>query len=170
MSVACDNSWDVARLLYLLIDLRAEQVEADAEQQIAMLLARDPGTLVALDLPASVADLLKAMWNAGAVEQARALARRAAEECGNLSTGPGSLLNALRDVGAEAEAATLMNRLPAEGCFESFLAEGDNKDAYRFGREPDGIPIEPWGWENLDLSDHARSWFTVVRARKSGMQ
>ena len=171
MSVACDNSWDVARLLYLLIELRAEQVEADAERQIAMLLARDPGTLVALDLPASVADLLKAMWNAGAVEQARALARRAAEECGNLATGAGSLLNALRDVGAEAEAATLVNRLPAEGCFESFLVEGDNKVDYRFGREPDGIPIEPWGWENLDLSGHTYwSLLAIVRARKSGMQ
>jgi hypothetical protein len=152
MSVACDNSWEVARLLYLLIDLRAEQVEADAEQQIAMLLARDPGTLVALDLPASVADLLKAMWNAGAVEQTKALARRAAEQCVNLVTGAGSLLNALQDVGAEAEAATLVNRLPAEGCFESFLVEGDNKVVYQFGREPDGVPIEPWSWENLDLS------------------
>ena len=116
-----------------------------------MLLARDPGTLVALDLPASVADLLKAMWNAGAVEQVRALARRAAEECGNLTTGPGSLLNALRDVGAEAEAATLMNRLPAEGCFESFLVEGDNKVVYRFGREPDGIPDRAMGLGELGL-------------------
>jgi hypothetical protein len=98
------------------------------------------------------------MWNAGAaVEQVKRLAKRAAEECGNLITGPGSLLTALRDVGAEAEAATLMNRLPAEGYFESFLVEGDNKVVYRFGREPEGTPVEPWGWENLDLSGHTRN-------------
>lgn len=165
MSVECDNSWDVARLLYLLSELRAEQVEPGAEQQIAILLARDLGTLVALDLPASVADLLKAMWNAGAVEQVKALARRAAEECGNLTTGPGSLLNALRDVGAEAEAATLVNRLPAEECFEGFLVEGDNKVVYQFGREPDGTPTDPWGWEDLNLSGRTRNSPTIVRAR-----
>jgi hypothetical protein len=152
MSVACDNSWDVARLLNLFCELRAEQVEPGAEQQIAMLLARDPGTLVALDVPASVADLLKAMRNAGAVEQVKALAKRAAEECGNLTTGSGSLLSALRDVGAEAEAKTLVNRLPEEECFESFLLEGDNKHIYQFGRKPDGAPMDRWGWEDLDLS------------------
>jgi hypothetical protein len=158
MSVPCDNSWDVARLLYLLREIHLEQAELGADQQIEMLLGRDPGALVALDLPASVADLLRAMWNAGAaVEQVKRLARLAAEECGNLITGPGSLLTALRDVGAEAEAATLMNRLPAEGCFESFLVEGDNKVVYRFGREPEGTPVEPWDWENLDLSGHTRN-------------
>lgn len=165
MSVACDNSWDVARLLNLLSELRAEQVEPGAEQQIAMLLARDPGTLVALDLPASVGDLLKAMWSAGAVAQVKALAGRAAKECENLTTGPGSLLSALRDVDAEAEAAILVNRLPEEECFDSFLVEGDNKLIYQFGREPDGTPTGPWGWGDLDLSGLTRRSLAMVRSR-----
>jgi hypothetical protein len=146
-NVACDDPDGVANLLY-------ELMEHGEEQQIATLLDRDPGMLVTLDLPASAASLLRAMEKAGAAEeQVRILAQRAAKECGNLINGPGSLLNALRHVGAEADVSTLVNRLPGEECFDHFLAEGDNKVVYRFGREPDGTPTDPWGWDDLDLPD-----------------
>ena len=155
-SVTCDDPEGLANLLNMLMKLDPEQLEHDPLDQVATLCARDLGALV-LDPPASVAFLLEAMWKAGAAEQARALARRAAEGCGNLATGVKSLLHALRHVGAEAEAATLINRLPGEECFERFLADGDNKVVYRFGREPDGTPTHPWGWEDLDLSGCTRS-------------
>ena len=92
------------------------------------------------------------MWKAGWAEQVTVLAQRAAKESVNLTSGPGSLLNALRYVGAEAEVSTLVNRLPSEECFDHFLVEGDNKVVYRFGREPDGNPANRWSWEDLDLS------------------
>ena len=145
MSVACDDPEGVANLLYTLM-------EHGEEQQVAMLRDREPGILVALDLPASVASLLRAMWKAGWAEQVTVLAQRAAKESVNLTSGPGSLLNALRYVGAEAEVSTLVNRLPSEECFDHFLVEGDNKVVYRFGREPDGNPANRWSWEDLDLS------------------
>ena len=149
MSVACDDPEGVANLLYTLM-------EHGEEQQVAMLRDREPGMLVALDLPASVASLLRAMWKAGWAEQVKVLAQRAAKESVNLTNGPGSLLNALRYVGAEAEVSTLVNRLPGEECFDHFLVEGDNKVVYRFGREPDGNPTNRWSWEDLDLSHLTR--------------
>ena len=155
-SVACDDPVGLANLLHILMKLDPEQLEHDPIDQVTTLCARDLGALV-LDPPASVAFLLEAMWKAGAAEQAGALARRAAEGCGNLATGAGFLLRALRHVGAEADATTLINRLPGEECFDHFLVEGDNKVAYRFGREPDGTPTHPWGWEDLDLSGCTRS-------------
>jgi hypothetical protein len=156
MSVACDDPEGVANLLYALM-------EHGEEQQVAVLRDRDPGMLVALDLPASVASLLRAMWKAGWAEQVKVLAQRAAKESVNLTKGPGSLLNALRYVGAEAEVSTLVNRLPSEECFDHFLVEGDNKVVYRFGREPDGNPANRWSWEDLDLSRLTRSSPAIVR-------
>ncbi len=149
--VACDDPAGLADLLDILMKLDPEQLEHDPIDQVATLCARDLGALI-LDNPASVAFLLEAMWKAGATEQAGDLARRAAERCGNLAVGAGSLLNALRRVGAESEAAILIKRLPGEGCFERFLVEGENERVYRFGREPDGTPARRWGWKDLDLS------------------
>jgi len=34
--------------------------------------------------------------------------------------------------------------------FELFLEQG-LADQFRFGREIDGTPAAPWGWEDLDL-------------------
>jgi hypothetical protein len=44
----------------------------------------------------------------------------------------------------------LVDRLPAEGRFDLFCAQGNHQALYRFGRNPDGSPAEPWDWENLD--------------------
>jgi transcriptional regulator with XRE-family HTH domain len=40
--------------------------------------------------------------------------------------------------------------LPTLGRFRDFQALNGNAARYRFGREPDGTPAEPWGWEHLD--------------------
>jgi len=61
------------------------------------------------------------------------------------------LLNELRKAGAEQQANALIARLPAAGLFRIFLEQHSFADQFRFGREADGSPIAPWGWEDLDL-------------------
>jgi len=34
--------------------------------------------------------------------------------------------------------------------FELFREQEDRQDRFRFGREADGRPAGPWGWEDLD--------------------
>jgi hypothetical protein len=60
------------------------------------------------------------------------------------------LLYMLREVGAGEQAAALADRLPAAGLFELFLEQKGLADQFRFGREADGTPAAPWGWEDLD--------------------
>jgi hypothetical protein len=60
------------------------------------------------------------------------------------------LLKKLRAAGAEEHATALAERLPAAGMFELFREQGGRQDRFRFGREADGSPAEPWGWEDLD--------------------
>jgi len=35
--------------------------------------------------------------------------------------------------------------------FGLFLEQRGSSDKSRFGREADGTPATPWGWEDLDL-------------------
>jgi len=35
--------------------------------------------------------------------------------------------------------------------FRLFLEQRGAPDQFRFGREADGTPAAPWGWEDLDL-------------------
>ena len=65
--------------------------------------------------------------------------------------GVASLLDRLREAGAHEQAAALTARLPATGMFELFLEQKGAADQLRFGREADGTPAAPWGWEDLDL-------------------
>jgi hypothetical protein len=60
------------------------------------------------------------------------------------------LLGRLREAGAREQAAALANRLPGAGMFELFREQEDRQDRFRFGREADGSPAGPWGWEDLD--------------------
>src|SRR5712691_5757203 len=57
----------------------------------------------------------------------------------------------LREAGAHKQAAALTARLSATGMFELFLEHKGAADQFRFGREADGTPAAPWGWEDLDL-------------------
>jgi hypothetical protein len=45
-------------------------------------------------------------------------------------------------------AIALAERLPGAGMFEVFREQ--QEDRFRFGREADGSPAGPWGWEDLD--------------------
>ena len=62
-----------------------------------------------------------------------------------------SLLDELREMGAREQTAALADRLPGAGMFGVFREQGDRPDRFRFGREADGTPAAPWGWEDLDL-------------------
>jgi hypothetical protein len=65
----------------------------------------------------------------------------------------GRLLDRLWEVGAHQQAAMLVDRLPSVGMFGLFLRQKGPADQFRFrfGREADGTPAAPWGWEDLDL-------------------
>jgi hypothetical protein len=65
--------------------------------------------------------------------------------------GVASLLDRLREAGAHEQAAALTAWLSATGMFELFLEQKGAADQFRFGREADGTPAAPWGWEDLDL-------------------
>ena len=60
------------------------------------------------------------------------------------------LLDSLREAGAEEQATALADRLPGAGMFELFREQEGRQDRFRFGREADGSPAGPWGWEDLD--------------------
>jgi hypothetical protein len=59
-------------------------------------------------------------------------------------------MNGLRRSDAREQIAALADRLPGAGMFELFRAQEGRQDRFRFGREADGSPAEPWGWEDLD--------------------
>ena len=142
--VDLENPYAVAALLGILR-------EAGAQEQVAALLARDPASHVTLDKAIRVAQLLADLRAAGAQEQVTALAERAAAHAALYDSYPmGVLLGTLREVGAQQQAAALTDRLPGAGMFEFFREQGNRQDQFRFGREADGSPAGPWGWEDLD--------------------
>ncbi|KUN58924.1 hypothetical protein AQJ46_42385 [Streptomyces canus] len=176
------NPRAVARLLGVLLT-------AGMEDQVAVLLDRDPAVHVTLDEPVGVADLLEELRKAEARQQAAALAKRAAAHTADTALADpwvaARLLKALERAGAHQQAAVLaeraaahasleamwavallqrellktgarkqsaalVERLTAAGRFEVFIASGDRRERYRFGREPDGTPAPRWTWEDLE--------------------
>ena len=125
--------------------------EAGAHEQAAALAGR-AAAHAPLDDPDGVALLLDSLREAGAHEQAAALAGRAAAHAPlDDPCGVASLLDSLRQAGAHEQAAALAGRLPTAGMFGLFLEQKGLADQFRFGREADGTPAAPWGWEDLDL-------------------
>ncbi|UGT42577.1 hypothetical protein LTV02_03920 [Nocardia yamanashiensis] len=47
------------------------------------------------------------------------------------------------------QAALLVQRLPAAGKFEQFLAVPGNRERFWYGREPDGTPSAAWTWDEM---------------------
>jgi uncharacterized protein YidB (DUF937 family) len=141
-----DHTGGVARLLDSLR-------EAGADEQAAALLARDPAAHADLDQPGDVARLLDSLRKAGADEQAAALLARdpAAHAPLDDSISVARLLDRLQKAGAREQAAALASQLPAAGMFGLFLKQQGSADQFHFGREADGTPAAPWGWEDLDL-------------------
>ena len=144
---------DPAAVASLLDSLR----EAGAQDQVTALLARDPAAHVDLGDPAAVASLLDSLREAGAQDQVTALADRAAAlpplddpAAASITGALEKLLDSLRRAGAEKQATLLVDRLPGEGLFNLFCAQGNHQALYRFGRNPDGSPAEPWDWDDLN--------------------
>ena len=126
--------------------------EAGERKPVTALLRRDPAAHVALDDPGAVAELLDQLREAGEREQVTALLRRdpAAHVALDDAVAVVELLDRLREAGAQEQVTTLAERLPGAGMFNLFREQKDHQDRFRFGREADGSPAEPWGWEDLD--------------------
>jgi len=140
---------DPRGVAYLLESLR----EAGAGEQAAALAGR-AAAHTPLDHPHDVAYLLGSLREAGADEQAAALLARgpAARTVLDDPRGVAYLLESLQQAGADEQAAELTGRLSAVGMFWLFLKEQKGlADQFHFGREADGNPAAPWGWEDLDL-------------------
>ena len=114
------------------------------------LLHRDPAAHVSLDNPDAVAWLLGRLREAGTQEQVTALLHRdpAAHVSLDNPRAVAGLLGRLREAGTQEQITALADRLPAAGMFSLF--EAYNGTRFRFGREPDGRPAEPWDWDDLD--------------------
>ena len=134
-------------MAYLLGGLR----QAGAHEQAAALADR-AAAHAPLDNPGGAALLLDALRQAGAHEQAAALLARdpAAHAALDNPDGVARLLDSLRQAGAHEQFTTLVSRLPSVGMFGLFLEQKGLADRFRFGREADGTPAAPWGWEDLD--------------------
>ena len=125
--------------------------ETGAEQAAAALLRRDPAAHVSLGDPNAVAILRVSLRIAGADEQAAALAERAAAHVSlDYPNAVPSLLRELWAAGAADQVTALAERLPGAGMFELFRELADRPDRFRFGREANGNPARPWGWEDLE--------------------
>jgi len=120
-----------------------------AEEQVATLLNRDPAAHVLLDDPDAVADLLSGLQAVGAEKQAAALADRAAHATLDDPYAVATLRGTLRAAGAQEQATALTDRLPGAGMFGLFREQDGHQNRFRFGREADGSPTKPWGWEDL---------------------
>lgn len=121
--------------------------EAGAEQQ-ATALADRAAALISLDDPFAVARLLGSLREAGAEQQATVLLRR--DPAAHVSRAVAALLASLREASADEQAIALAGRLPGAGMFELFREQQDRQDRFRFGRDADGSPAQPWSWEDLD--------------------
>ena len=128
------------------------QRSADEDQQVTALLNRDPAGRVPLDDPYRVARLLESLRRAEADGQVATLLNRdpAVRVLLYIPSDVADLLDSLRSAGAEEQVTALVDRLPGAGMFELFLHQEDHQGRFRFGREADGTPAEPWGWQDLD--------------------
>ena len=126
--------------------------EVGAQEQVTALLHRNPAAHVSLDDPRDVALLVDGLREVGAQEQVNALLRRdpAAHVSLDYPSDVAWLLRRLREAGAQEQVTALAERLPGAGLFELFREQEGHKDRFRFGREANGSPAEPWGWEDLD--------------------
>ncbi|SNX81145.1 hypothetical protein SAMN05421860_11744, partial [Streptomyces microflavus] len=83
-------------------------------------------------------------------QQATTLAERAATHADLDKPGAvARLLRELQEAGADQQASTLTERLPAVGHFDLFIKCGGGQQ-FRLGREPDGSVAPPWTWNDLD--------------------
>jgi hypothetical protein len=141
-----DNLWVAAQLLGVL---RA----AGADDAVHALLAREPAGHAPLDNPGATAELLRELRAAGADDAVHALlARDPAAQISFRNLVPDdfkALQEALLEAGADDAAHVLAARAANAGLFQVFFhqADPDETVTYRFGRELDGTPSQPWNWQ-----------------------
>ncbi|MGW0801221.1 hypothetical protein [Streptomyces sp. NPDC002692] len=105
--VALDGPVAVARLLRTL-------QEVGADEQVTVLLARDPASHAALDNPEAVAWLLRTLRKVWADDQVTVLAERVASHAAlDEPQFVAGLLQVLREVGADEQVTALLARDPA---------------------------------------------------------
>ena len=114
-----------------------------------------------LDNLIAVNSFLGSLRRAVAQEQAAALADPAASHAPLVSLADlPMLLDKPREASTNEQGAALAGRLSLADQFELFLEEQRPADQFGFGREADGAPAAPWGWEDLDL------WLVPTRRDK----
>ena len=143
--VPVDDPGSVARLIQVLRKIGLDEP--------ARTLASRAADGAGLEDPFGVARLLEELRAAGAVEAVRVLLARAPGRRAALDASPGyqravaRLLAALHEAEATEAVEELAVRAADAGMFSLFLdVHPDQAAAYRFGRELDGSPAEPWTW------------------------
>jgi hypothetical protein len=143
--VPVDDPGSVARLIQVLRKIGLDEP--------ARTLASRAADGAGLESAQGLARLLEELRAAGAIEAVRVLLARAPGRRAALDASPGyqravaRLLAALHEAGATEAVEELAARAADAGMFSLFLdVHPDQAAAYRFGREPDGSPAEPWSW------------------------
>jgi uncharacterized protein YidB (DUF937 family) len=121
--------------------------QAGAAEQVSALLARDPAAHAALDDPRAVASLLDALQQAGAAEQVSALLAR--DPAAHAAIDDPRAVASLREERARERAEVPVDRLPRSSMSEFSNVQEGHQEQFRYGREADGRPAVPWGWEDL---------------------
>ncbi|MGW1743477.1 hypothetical protein ACWCPQ_32270 [Nocardia sp. NPDC001965] len=129
----------------LLVSLRGLELT-----EYATRIAERATTETDLDYPKGVAKLLVALWNLELTEHATRIVNRATTEIEESTESAVTLLRSLQNLGLVEQAATLVHRLPGAAMFSQFLDCIDDPEIFRFGRDSDGRPADPWSWSDLD--------------------
>ncbi|WP_067821437.1 helix-turn-helix domain-containing protein [Actinomadura kijaniata] len=137
-------SWAVARLLGVLHEL-------GIHDQVQALLDRDPAAQTHFVAASEARRLVRVLSWLNAQDQVATVIERVAR-CIDLTDRRevAKLLDTLRTAGADEQAARLLEQLPALGLFTRYLGETGQHARFRYGREPNGAPAAPWGWDDLD--------------------
>nr|WP_157553845.1 hypothetical protein [Herbidospora sakaeratensis] len=118
-----------------------------ADDQVAVLAER-AAAHTDITRVTGVDRLLASMRKAGAADQGTALGERYAAFLEVLITSD-SAARFVQEMERRMATAGQVDELPALGLFDHFLKHDDHGDRFRFGREPDGSPADPWSWDEL---------------------
>ena len=124
-----------------------------ADGEVSILLVRDSAADTGLSSPSDVAHLLTVLKEIGAEGQVAAfLARDPLAHVGQSKAGIAllDLLPLLQGPAVDTTVSALIERLPGEGSFTSFLRHSKRAEDYRFGRLHNGRPAASWGWDDLE--------------------
>lgn len=117
------------------------------DDQITVLARRARETITKCD---EVVELLHTLHEIEAFDEVRALAKWAATDISlDDLDAAAQLVRTAHDMGAGEEVAGLTERLPAAGMFATYVYGADRRVQFRFGRNHDGTPSIPWGWDDL---------------------